>query len=192
MRRSTTFAVVAILLAACGTNGPRAESDLVRYRDPQGRFSLAHPRGWTLTLAQQDGVSFWRWTPEPLASPDASASADLMFALVPLPPIPEARLGEESLEEVGEYVRDILVMSAREEGREYRSSAGRRLKVGGKSAIRFDLTATGPDGGTESVSAIVVNADGSAAVVSFGGTDTRLAEFRKLLERCAVSLRLGD
>ena len=184
--------VLVGLLVACGTTDPRSESDLVRYRDPQGRFSIAHPRGWIRTVTQQDGVSFWRWTPEALSSPEASASADLLFAFVPLPPIPEAQLRDESLEEVGEYVRDILVMTAREGGQEYRASAGRRLRIGERDAIRFDLTGTGPDGGAEKVSAIVVRADGAAAVVSFGGNATRMAEVGALLERSASSLRLGD
>jgi hypothetical protein len=181
--------LLLVSLALGGCSLLPAKEPTAGYVEPDGRFVIQHPEGWSLSRVAQAGVEHWRWTPEPLADPSAEAPSELAFALIPLPP--EAELTGASLEEVGEYVRDALIETAAEAGTRLRAGPPRSLFVGGKDAVRFDLEGPDAAGAVQVVSIVVVRAPGRAAVLSFGCSKEGAGALYPLLERCARTLRLS-
>jgi hypothetical protein len=195
--RLVTVVLLGLALAACGEGPPPASppeappADTETYREPEGRFEAVIPAGWHLTTVDRDGSAFWRWTPEPVEDPAQETESDFMFALVPLPE--EAKLTADSLEEVAEYVRDIVVRTAARDGTRYRASPARKTTLGGRDAVRFDLTAT-KDGRAHRIALIAASRPEGAAVLQFGSSAEGADELLARLERCAAGLRLpsGD
>jgi hypothetical protein len=191
----TRLAVLALLaLAAChpGLRPVEDPDGLEAYREGAGRFEILRPGEWHLRRAERDQVEFWRWTPERLENPEDEAVADLTVALIPPPSLAEAAVDHGNLEEVAEYVRDILIMAARRAGLEYRAGPARRVEIGGRGAVRFDLGGRDEEGREQRVSVIALAADdGSAAFLAFSWPEADRDETLPRLERSAMSFRLA-